>query len=99
MFPIKKLKSSLISTVWDLKKFPSDQTLITTHTYLAVLLLDLIESNNDMTVISFSSDRGSRWLDYDSWRTFLEELAWRKNLSINFLLDKIAAAGKPSSRN
>jgi len=43
--------------------------------------------------------RGSKWLDYDSWRTFLEELAWRKHLNLNFLLDKIVGAGKPSSKN
>jgi hypothetical protein len=26
--------------------------------------------------------RGSKWLDYDSWRMFVEDLSWRKRLSL-----------------
>ncbi len=42
--------------------------------------------------------RDAKWLDFDGWRIFLEELAWRKRLNIAFLIDKLEAAGKPQEQ-
>ena len=35
-------------------------------------------------------------MDYETWRLFLEEFAWRKRIHHDFMLDKLAQAGKPS---
>ena len=40
-----------------------------------------------------SCNRGSKWLDFDHWRIFLEELSWRKRLNIAYLIDKLEFTG------
>ena len=42
------------------------------------------------------SYRGSKYLDYDTWKIFLEELAYRKRLTLEMITDKLLAAGKPA---
>ncbi len=39
--------------------------------------------------------RGSKWLDYDSWRIFVEELSFRKRLNLEYVIEKLEATGKP----
>ena len=39
--------------------------------------------------------RGSKWMDYDSWRIFLEELTWRKRLNLEYVIEKLESTGKP----
>jgi len=39
--------------------------------------------------------RGTKWLDYESWKTFLEELSWKKRLNHSFLIEKLVTSGKP----
>lgn len=41
------------------------------------------------------NSRGSKWLDYDTWRIFLEELSWRKRLNLEYLIEKLELSGKP----
>ena len=43
--------------------------------------------------------RESKWLDFDGWRIFLEDLAWRKRLNIAYLVDKLEFTGKPQLLN
>ena len=57
-------------------------------------ILDKYEDNLDNN--HFRCCRGSKYLDYDSWKTFLEELAYRKRLGIDVIHDKLVAAGKPA---
>ena len=40
--------------------------------------------------------RGSKYLDYETWKLFLEELAYRKRLAIEMIQEKLLAAGKPA---
>ena len=40
--------------------------------------------------------RGSKWIDYDTFKHFLEEFAWRKRINHDFMLEKLCATGKPS---
>jgi hypothetical protein len=50
-----------------------------------------------ITIFSNFVYRGSKWLDYDSWKVFLEELSYRKRVGIDIIHDKLLAAGKPSN--
>ena len=43
--------------------------------------------------------RGSKYLEYEPWKVFLEELAYRKRIGIDVIQDKLLAAGKPGSQN
>lgn len=43
--------------------------------------------------------RGSKWLDFDGFRIFLEELAWRKRLNIAYVVDKLEFTGSETEIN
>lgn len=48
------------------------------------------------TAIAFRKiSRGSKYLDYETWKVFLEELAYRKRLDSQVIHEKLLAAGKP----
>lgn len=48
------------------------------------------------TAIAFRKiSRGSKYLDYETWKVFLEELAYRKRMDSQGIHEKLLAAGKP----
>ena len=49
-----------------------------------------------MIIESISYSRGSKYLDYETWKVFLEELAYRKRLTFEIIQEKLLAAGKPA---
>ncbi|XP_071744301.1 uncharacterized protein [Lepeophtheirus salmonis] len=56
-------------------------------------------TTTDTAIYYRKISRGSKYLDYDSWRAFLDELAWRKRISVEYLIDKLEICGKPSYSN
>ena len=47
-----------------------------------------------MFILQIRTSRGSKYLDYETWKVFLEELAYRKRLTFETIQEKLLAAGK-----
>ena len=52
--------------------------------------------NLDIPLRNILSFRGSKYLDYETWKVFLEELAYSKRLTFETIQGKLLAAGKPA---
>lgn len=52
-------------------------------------------TTTDTAIYYRKISRGSKWLDYESWKVFLEELSYRKRVSVDIIHEKLMAAGKP----
>ncbi|XP_059087154.1 uncharacterized protein LOC131883658 isoform X2 [Tigriopus californicus] len=56
-------------------------------------------TTTDTAIYFRKISKGSKWVDYDNWRIFLEELAWRKRLNLDYLIDRLELTGKPPVTN
>ena len=52
--------------------------------------------NLNIPLRNILSFRGSKYLDYETWKVFLEELAYCKRLTFETIQGKLLAAGKPA---
>ena len=52
-------------------------------------------TTTDTAIFFRKFSRGSIWLEYNAWRTFLEELSGKKGLDMREVIDKLELCGKP----